>query len=198
MNGRRLQFGVAVIEDKLYVVGGRDGLKTLNTVECYDPKKKSWTLMPPMATHRHGLGLCNLVLWSIGGSMISQRGCTNLLFGKIRHRGTRVPSDPPQKNIPLRSAAVKSCISYLYCSQILNIVRVYFIFHHQCKETWWSTRYIRLQLGPCVTSIVVRKSDSCIFVDTVIYHHKWCNAYVQPPHIFYFNTARQRSCGKVM
>ncbi|GCC42157.1 hypothetical protein chiPu_0026122, partial [Chiloscyllium punctatum] len=28
MNGRRLQFGVAVIDSKLYVVGGRDGLKT--------------------------------------------------------------------------------------------------------------------------------------------------------------------------
>ena len=56
MNGRRLQFGVAVIDDKLYVVGGRDGLKTLNTVECYDPKKKTWTLMPAMTTHRHGLG----------------------------------------------------------------------------------------------------------------------------------------------
>jgi kelch-like protein 1/4/5 len=56
MNGRRLQFGVAVIDDKLFVVGGRDGLKTLNTVECYDPKKKTWTLMTPMATHRHGLG----------------------------------------------------------------------------------------------------------------------------------------------
>jgi len=58
MSGRRLQFGVAVIEDKLYIVGGRDGLKTLNTVECYDTKKKSWSLMPPMSTHRHGLGNC--------------------------------------------------------------------------------------------------------------------------------------------
>lgn len=56
MNGRRLQFGVAVIDDKLYIVGGRDGLKTLNTVECYNPKNKSWSLMPPMSTHRHGLG----------------------------------------------------------------------------------------------------------------------------------------------
>jgi kelch-like protein 1/4/5 len=63
MSGRRLQFGVAVLEDRLYVVGGRDGLKTLNTVECYDPKKKTWTLMPPMSTHRHGLGttrVCNM------------------------------------------------------------------------------------------------------------------------------------------
>lgn len=56
MNGRRLQFGVAVIDDKLYVVGGRDGLKTLNTVECYNPKTKTWNVLPSMSTHRHGLG----------------------------------------------------------------------------------------------------------------------------------------------
>lgn len=56
MNGRRLQFGVAVLDNKLFIVGGREGLKTLNTVECYDLRKKTWTLMPPMSTHRHGLG----------------------------------------------------------------------------------------------------------------------------------------------
>ncbi|XP_074651030.1 kelch-like protein 5 isoform X2 [Tubulanus polymorphus] len=69
MNGRRLQFGVAVLEDKLYVVGGRDGLKTLNTVESYDPKKKSWTLMAPMSTHRHGLGVGVLEgpMYAVGG-----------------------------------------------------------------------------------------------------------------------------------
>ena len=68
--------------------------------------------------------------------MISQRGCANLLFGKINYteRGTRVPSDPSPPNIHLDPVAVKSCISYLYCCQRLNIVRVYFIFHHQCKE----------------------------------------------------------------
>ena len=32
MTGRRLQFGVAVVEGKIFVVGGRDGLKTLSTV----------------------------------------------------------------------------------------------------------------------------------------------------------------------
>lgn len=32
MGARRLQFGVAVMQNKLVVVGGRDGLKTLNTV----------------------------------------------------------------------------------------------------------------------------------------------------------------------
>ncbi|MBN3319478.1 KLHL1 protein, partial [Atractosteus spatula] len=56
MNGRRLQFGVAVIDEKLYVIGGRDGLQTLNSVECYNLKTKTWTIVPAMSTHRHGLG----------------------------------------------------------------------------------------------------------------------------------------------
>lgn len=56
MTGRRLQFGVAVLDGKLHVVGGRDGLKTLNTVESYDPGTNTWSQLPPMSTHRHGLG----------------------------------------------------------------------------------------------------------------------------------------------
>ncbi|NWR30927.1 KLHL1 protein, partial [Tachuris rubrigastra] len=69
MNGRRLQFGVAVVDDKLFVIGGRDGLKTLNTVECYNPKTKAWTVLPPMSTHRHGLGVTVLEgpIYAVGG-----------------------------------------------------------------------------------------------------------------------------------
>ncbi|KAK1792539.1 hypothetical protein P4O66_012479, partial [Electrophorus voltai] len=69
MSGRRLQFGVAVIDERLHVVGGRDGLKTLNTVECYNPRSKTWSVMPPMATHRHGLGVAVLEgpMYAVGG-----------------------------------------------------------------------------------------------------------------------------------
>ncbi|XP_008568430.1 PREDICTED: kelch-like protein 4 isoform X2 [Galeopterus variegatus] len=69
MSGRRLQFGVAVIDNKLYVVGGRDGLKTLNTMECFNPVCKIWTVMPPMSTHRHGLGVARLEgpMYAVGG-----------------------------------------------------------------------------------------------------------------------------------
>ncbi|XP_014810651.1 PREDICTED: kelch-like protein 4 isoform X2 [Calidris pugnax] len=69
MNGRRLQFGVAVIDNKLYIVGGRDGLKTSNIVECFNPITKVWTIMPPMSTHRHGLGVAMLEgpMYAVGG-----------------------------------------------------------------------------------------------------------------------------------
>ena len=50
-------------------IGGRDGLKTLNYVECYDPKTGEWTKLPPMLTHRHGVGVAVLdgPMYAIGG-----------------------------------------------------------------------------------------------------------------------------------
>lgn len=41
---------------KLHLVGGRDGLKTLNTFECWEPATNTWTQLPPINTPRHGLG----------------------------------------------------------------------------------------------------------------------------------------------
>eukprot|EP00794_Sanderia_malayensis_P007021 gene7021-7808_t len=66
---RRLQFGVAVLDNKLYVTGGRDGLKTLNNLECFDPKTGEWTTLSPMLTHRHGVGVSVLCgpIYAVGG-----------------------------------------------------------------------------------------------------------------------------------
>ncbi|XP_014251067.1 kelch-like protein 5 isoform X2 [Cimex lectularius] len=71
MAGRRLQFGVATLWRKLVVVGGRDGLKTLNSMESFDLDTQMWETLQPMATHRHGLGLAMLgdsgILYAVGG-----------------------------------------------------------------------------------------------------------------------------------
>ncbi|XP_065366353.1 kelch-like protein 5 [Calliphora vicina] len=69
MSARRLQFGVAVMNDKLIIVGGRDGLKTLNTVESLDLNSLAWAPLNPMGTHRHGLGVAVLEgpLYAVGG-----------------------------------------------------------------------------------------------------------------------------------
>ena len=45
------------MDDKLFIVGGRDGYKTLNSVECFNLNTKSWQSMPPLSTHRHGVGV---------------------------------------------------------------------------------------------------------------------------------------------
>lgn len=57
INGaRRIQFGAAIIDKKLVVAGGRDGLKTLNTVEYFDLVTKQWNSLPSLSVPRHGLG----------------------------------------------------------------------------------------------------------------------------------------------
>lgn len=38
------------------MVGGRDGLKTMNLVDSFDLDTKSWNSLPSMTTPRHGLG----------------------------------------------------------------------------------------------------------------------------------------------
>ena len=45
------------MDDKLFIVGGRDGYKTLNSVECFNLNTKSWQSMPALSTHRHGVGV---------------------------------------------------------------------------------------------------------------------------------------------
>lgn len=70
MPNRRLQFGCALYMDKLLIVGGRDGLKTLNNVDAIDLQTMSWTsLSSPLATPRHGLGIALLkgALYAVGG-----------------------------------------------------------------------------------------------------------------------------------
>ena len=67
---KRVQFGVAVVAERLFIVGGRDGYKTLNSVECYNFNSGSWQSMPPLSTHRHGVGVVLLdgPLYAIGGN----------------------------------------------------------------------------------------------------------------------------------
>lgn len=73
MGTRRLQFGVAVMQNKLIIVGGREGLKTLNSVECFDMTTLNWTTLASMNTHRHGLGVAvlhegpNSPVYAVGG-----------------------------------------------------------------------------------------------------------------------------------
>ena len=66
---KRLQFGVAVVGSHVYVVGGRNGLQTLNTVDCFDPVTNSWLSIPPMCSYRHGVSVATLCgpLYAVGG-----------------------------------------------------------------------------------------------------------------------------------
>ena len=57
MSSSRSTAGVAVLNGRLYVVGGRDGNVCHFSVECYDPHTNKWTLRAPMNKRRGGIGV---------------------------------------------------------------------------------------------------------------------------------------------
>lgn len=69
MQSQRCSAGVAVLQGKLYAVGGRDGASCLRTVECYDPLTNKWTMCASMTRRRGGVGVAvtNGFLYAMGG-----------------------------------------------------------------------------------------------------------------------------------
>jgi ribosomal protein S8 len=64
----RVSFGVAVINGKIYAIGGNDG-NSLNTNEMYDPETDTWTTKTQMPTPRSGFGIAVVQnkIYVIGG-----------------------------------------------------------------------------------------------------------------------------------
>ena len=61
--------GAAALGGFVYVVGGYDGIRQLNSIERYDPEKNSWKLVCPMMYRRSALGVAMMDghLYAIGG-----------------------------------------------------------------------------------------------------------------------------------
>ena len=53
-NSPRSTLGCAVLDGKLYAVGGRDGSSCLSSVEVYDPHTDKWTIAAPLLKRRAG------------------------------------------------------------------------------------------------------------------------------------------------
>ena len=62
--------GVAVLNSKLYAVGGRDGSACLSSVESFDPHTNKWKVNCPMMKRRGGKNYYSLYLWLNYGSII--------------------------------------------------------------------------------------------------------------------------------
>lgn len=73
--------GLAVLEDKVYAVGGFNGSLRVRTVDVYDPIADSWTTCCSMEARRSTLGVAvlNGCIFAIGGF----DGSTGLSSGKI-------------------------------------------------------------------------------------------------------------------
>ncbi len=60
MNTSRAWHAVAVVDKRIYVMGGFDGTNRLRSVECYDPDTQEWTFISQMKRERAGCGAAAL------------------------------------------------------------------------------------------------------------------------------------------
>ena len=70
MGTRRRGMGICVLNQQIYVVGGHDGFKYLNSVECFCPSTNIWqTNIKKMPNVRNCVGVCCFegALYVIGG-----------------------------------------------------------------------------------------------------------------------------------
>jgi len=57
MNVRRARVGVASSGNKLYAIGGYDGMTNLSSIEIYNPEEGTWSLAGNMNRHEGGVGV---------------------------------------------------------------------------------------------------------------------------------------------
>lgn len=69
MNTPRKDFGISVLNGKLYAVGGLNGTLCLNTAERFDPIAGKWEFIPNMDTKRTGHSVVSSgdFLYALGG-----------------------------------------------------------------------------------------------------------------------------------
>ncbi|CAO2586407.1 Kelch-like protein 28 [Lemmus lemmus] len=69
LNIPRYEFGICVLDQKVYVIGGVTVRKHENSVECWDPDTNTWTSLERMNESRSTLGVVVLAgeLYALGG-----------------------------------------------------------------------------------------------------------------------------------
>ena len=57
MNVTRSRVALVADMDRLWAIGGYDGMKNLSTVEMYNPESDSWSFVASMESHEGGVGV---------------------------------------------------------------------------------------------------------------------------------------------
>ncbi len=96
----RRRLGVAVVDGKIYVIGGYNGT-ALSTNEMYDTETDTWTTKEPMPSARYGFGIAVVddKIYVIGGcSRWNSWSCANQVYDPATDTWKELTSIPEQPN----------------------------------------------------------------------------------------------------
>jgi N-acetylneuraminic acid mutarotase len=112
-------YALVAFEGRLYVFGGWDGQKYLNTVYMYDPSRDSWTIRSPMPTSRAYAGavVSESKIFIIGGYDGKQALAVTYIY---QPNQDDIQKNPWEKSIALPEGrygmAVSSIADIIYVS----------------------------------------------------------------------------------
>lgn len=157
MSTPRRNCASAMLDGRLYAIGGFDGMQILGSVEALDPRMKSWMPLEPLATPRSSAAASTLgnCLWVLGGTSGS-RLRTAERYDPRMNRWEQVRADM----IEVRSAGrACTCLERLYTlggtDQNQSIHSSVECFSPDTGSTWSfrkSMQEPRMDFGCCVLS----------------------------------------------
>ncbi len=161
MPSPRYGFGTAVVNNKIYVIGGTDGVNYLNEVLEYDPLLDTWTRKADMPTARSDLAVAvwNNKIYAIGGQSEVGVFNKNEVYDPLSDVWTTL-TPAPEPHCGLMAHAVNGKIltlggEYTWGSTFGGVLE-----YNIATNTWWDTTYYNIYTDSI-------NLDSIIWIDTI-------------------------------
>ena len=159
MHEARSSAGVAVVNGKIYAIGGagKDGFSATN--EEYDPTTNTWTFKAPMPTPRSafGIAVCQNKIYCIGGYIPGDATGANEVYDPAT--GTwETKASMPTPTLNLQANAVKEKIYLIGGNSNGTLNQVY----DPANDTW----LIKASVPTAVSSYASAVVDNKIYVIT--------------------------------
>lgn len=157
--GARAYHGCAILDNKMYVIGGFDGLEYFNSCRCYDFDQKQWQNIAPMNTRRCYVSVTVLhgIIYAMGGFDGHSRQSTAEKYDPATNQWTLLPN----MNVARSDADATTLNGQIYITggfngiECLNTAEIY-----DPEVNEWSL------LPPMLFR---RSGVSCIAYDSMIY-----------------------------
>jgi N-acetylneuraminic acid mutarotase len=166
MPSPRYGFGTAVVNNKIYVVGGYDGGNYLSEVLEYDPAFDAWTRRADMPTPRSELGVTawNGKIYAIGGQTYGATCSNNEVYDPLTD-AWNILAPLHQENHTITAQAVNGKI-YTFGGEYKTGYINGGVFEYDiASNDWWDTTFYYIHYDTLVL-------DSIVWIDTVNIYEK--------------------------
>jgi len=157
----RSGLGVAVVDGKIYAIGGSDGNRQLDTNQMYDPATNTWVNKQPMpyARSRFGITVYQNKIYVIGGTTTNGLTSANEVYNPLTDTWEIKTPMPTGGRVELATSVVNGKIYLIGGSfhhiwpEPTNLTEVY----DPVTDTWTTKAQMPTAVYSCTSAVVDNK-----------------------------------------